>query len=241
MWPRFISLLLFILITLAGAGQASFDVLVFSKTNGFRHSSIPAGQAAIEKLSVEMGFNVQFSEDSTAFTEDNLDTLEVVIFLNTTGDILDDTGQDAFKRFIENGGGFIGIHSATDTEYDWPWYGKLVGAYFDSHPAIQQAGLNVIDANHPSTAHLPAAWTREDEWYNFKAPLAPSISVLVTIDEQSYDGGAMGDPHPISWYQEFSGGRSFYTAMGHTEASYAEQKFLDHLMGGIKWVSQSMQ
>lgn len=213
-----------------------FNVLVFSKTTGFRHSSIDEGITAIQELGTAHGFTVDASEDAALFTDDGLSPYTVIIFLNTTGDILDETQQGAMERFIQNGGGFVGIHSATDTEYDWAWYGQLVGSYFDGHPAIQEAQVNVVDNDHLATQGLPSPWTRTDEWYNF-APFPSSVNVLLTVDETSYSGGTMGDPHPIAWYHEFDNGRSFYTALGHTEASYSEPLFRQHLLGGILYAA----
>lgn len=213
-----------------------FNVLIFSKTTGFRHSSIDDGIAAIQELGAAHGFTVDTSEDAALFTDDGLAPYAVIIFLNTTGDILDETQQGAMERFIQNGGGFVGIHSATDTEYDWAWYGQLVGSYFDGHPTIQEAQVNVVDNDHLATQGLPSSWTRTDEWYNF-VPFPSSVNVLLTVDETSYSGGTMGDPHPIAWYHEFDNGRSFYTALGHTEASYSEPLFRQHLLGGILYAA----
>ena len=190
--------------------KSSFDkkILVFSNTNGYRHSAIPNGKAAIEKLGKENGFDVDATEDSLVFTEDNLKKYAAVVFLNTTGNILDYKQEAAFERYIQAGGGFVGIHSATDTEYDWIWYAKLVGANFESHPKQQNAKINVVDKTHASTKHLPDTWERFDEWYNFKN-LNKDVHVLVKIDEKSYEGGKMGDDHPMAWYHEYDGGRSF--------------------------------
>src|SRR4029078_1004932 len=173
-------------------------VLVFSKTNGFRHSSIPNGKTAIQKLGKENDFDVDVTEDSLAFTEDNLKKYAAVVFLNTTGNVLSYKQEAAFERFIQAGGGFVGIHSATDTEYDWIWYVKLVGASFESHPKQQNAKIIVVDKNHASTKHLPDVWERFDEWYNFKN-LNKDVHVLAKIDEKSYVGGKMGDDHPMAW------------------------------------------
>ncbi len=173
-------------------------VLVFTKTAGYRHASIPAAVAAVQALAARDGFTVDATEDAGAFTDQNLARYGAVLFLLTSGDVLDDGQQAAFERYIRGGGGFVGVHSATDTEYDWPWYGGLVGAYFKSHPAIQQATLDV--AADPLTAGLPRRWTRTDEWYDFQAP-PQGVDVLVTIDETTYDPGpdAMGAGHPITW------------------------------------------
>ena len=142
----------------------SFRVLVFSKTEGFRHSSIPTGIAAITQLGQEYGFIVEATENATLFNFENLQKFEVIIFLSTTGDVLSIEQQNAFEQYIHNGGGFVGIHAASDTEYDWPWYGKLVGAYFDSNPQNQTPTIQVTDQNHISTKHLSKFWERTDEW-----------------------------------------------------------------------------
>jgi type 1 glutamine amidotransferase len=217
--------------------QPRFSVLVFSKTGGYRHDSIDEGGAAIAALGAAHQFQVDVTEDAGAFTDTQLASYQVVIFLNTTGEILDDTQQAAFERFIRADGGFVGVHSATDTEYDWPWYHELVGAYFKSHPAIQPAAIDVIDRQHPSTRGLPDRWERTDEWYNFRSAPGPGVTVLAALDETSYSGGTMGASHPIVWYHMYDGGRAWYTALGHTAESYAEPLFLDHLLGGIRWAA----
>lgn len=207
-------------------------VLIFSKTAGYHHKSIPDGIDAIKKLGVENNFAVDTTTDSTLFTDKNLKQYAAIIFLNTTGNLFDTLQKDAFKRFIQKGGGFVGVHAATDAEYNWPWYGKMIGGYFLSHPAQQQAKLDVIDNTHLSTIDLPKEWTRFDEWYNFKN-LNKDVHVLITIDEHSYTGGKNGEYHPMAWWQDFEGGRVFYTELGHTEISYTEPLFLKHLTGGI--------
>jgi cytochrome c len=226
-------------VLFAGASTAqaiapSFTVLVFSKTTGFRHDSIPDGVAAIRALGAEHHFAVDAAEDAAQFTDATLSRYKVVVFLCTTGDILDPDQKAAFERYIASGGGFVGIHSASDTEYHWPWYGRLVGAWFASHPQIQRATIHIEDANHPSTKGLPASWERTDEWYNFRSNPRSTVHVLASLDEATYSGGAMGGDHPIAWCQNIEGGRSWYTAMGHTQDSYAEPLFRLHLLGGIE-------
>ncbi|TSD66779.1 ThuA domain-containing protein [Inquilinus sp. KBS0705] len=210
-------------------------ILVFSKTAKFHHQSIPAGITAIIKLGQENNFDVDTTTNADNFTTDNLKQYAAVVFLNTTGDVLNNTQQTAFEKYIKANGGFAGVHAATDTEYDWPWYGKLVGAYFKSHPSKNQfANLQVIDRSFIATKHLPAIWHRLDEWYNFKW-LSPDLKVLIRIDEHSYSGGQSDGLHPMSWYHDFDGGRSFYTALGHTDESYTDPLFLQHLLGGIQY------
>jgi type 1 glutamine amidotransferase len=212
------------------------NLLVFSKTAGYRHDSISAGLAAIEALAEEREWTVTASEDSAVFNDDALADVHVAIFLNTTGDILDEEQQAAFERFIQNGGGYVGVHSATDTEYGWAWYGELVGAYFANHPAgTHVATLIVEDAAHPSAQTLPETWEHQDEWYNFHANPRENVNVILSVDESTYEGGTMEGDHPISWAHEFDGGRAFYTALGHTSESFSEALFLEHLIGGIEW------
>ncbi|SFZ89970.1 hypothetical protein SAMN05428642_101667 [Flaviramulus basaltis] len=225
-----ILIVLFVFIT--NFSEASDKVLVFSKTEGYRHQSIETGIETIKKLGEENDFEVTHTENSEVFTDENLKQYHLVIFLNTTGNVLNDDQEKAFKTFIENGGSFMGIHSATDTEYDWPWYNKLVGAYFDGHPEQSKATVKTINNNHQSTKHLSEEWIRHDEWYNFKS-ISNAINVLLTLDESTYKGGKNGEIHPIAWYQEFDGGRMFYTGLGHTNESYSEPEFKKHLVGGI--------
>ncbi|MCF2444045.1 ThuA domain-containing protein [Dyadobacter sp. CY345] len=222
------------------AQKAAVNILVFSKTASFRHASIDAGKKALAKMATEKGFTASFTEDATQFNDKNLKKYNAVLFLNTTGDILNDEQQVAFERFIQAGGGYVGIHAATDTEYGWPWYGKLAGAYFLDHPMtpsnVQNGKFIVTEKNHWSTQGMPDEFERKDEFYSFK-DISPKINVVLKIDEKSYVGGKNPDFHPISWYQEFDGGRSFYTAMGHTDETFAEPLFLNHLSAGIKYAA----
>ncbi len=221
----------------ATATQGGTRVLVFSRTTGFRHDSIPNGIAAIRQLGQQNGFAVDATEDASQFTEANLARYQAVVFLSTTGDVLNAAQQAAFETYMRNGGGFAGVHSATDTEYDWPWYAGLVGAYFKSHPAIQRGVLRIEDATHPSTSPLPATWERTDEWYDFRINPRGRVKVLATLDESSYQGGTMGADHPIAWCQQYGGGRAWYTAGGHTQQSYTEALFRQHLLGGIQYAA----
>ena len=219
-----------------------FRVLVFTKTAGFVHGpQITAGISLIQALGAAHGFAVDQTADATLISQANLAQYAVVVFFCTTGDILDATQQAAFEGYILGGGGFVGVHSAADTEYAWPFYGALLGAWFLNHPAIQTATVHVVDPTHPSTATLPLVFQNDDEWYNFQTNVAsnPLVNVLMTVDESTYTGGSMGAVHPIAWCQDSGAGRSWYTAIGHTLAQYSTQSFADHLLGGIVWAAGS--
>ena len=210
-------------------------VLVFSKTAGFRHSSIGVGIAAVKKLGQENGFDVDATEDAGAFTSKNLARYRAVVWLNTTGDVLDNTQQDNFERYIQAGGGYVGVHAASDTRGKWPWYEGLVGARFTRHaPGTARATVRVEDRTSAATKRLPAAWTRTDEWYEFDRNPRAGVHVLATVDERTYSGGTMGADHPIAWCHRYDGGRSVYTAMGHTRESFSERRYLAHLLGAIE-------
>ena len=211
-------------------------LLVFSKTMGFEHASIPQGIEALSKLGAENGFSIDTTKNADLFTDENLEQYSAIVFLSTTGNVLDHKQEAAFERYIQAGGGYVGIHAATDTEYDWGWYNKLVGAHFLSHPVgTPEADFVIKDTNHPSTDFFTdSIWHRTDELYNFKK-LNPKVNVLMTVDESTYEGGENGDYHPMAWYHEFDGGRAFYTAGGHTDESFSEALFLKHLLGGIQY------
>lgn len=225
-------LLWVILLGFVFLSHATDKVLVFSKTDGFRHKSIEVGAEAIKKLGNENNFEVFHTENANLFTYNNLKQYKVVVFLNTTKNVLNEKQEAAFKKYINKGGSFLGVHAATDTEYNWPWYNKLVGAYFLSHPNQCEATMHIQDNKHASTRHLNKTWIKHDEWYNFKN-ISEKINVVLTVDEATYKGGENGKFHPVAWYQEFDGGRMFYTALGHTKESYTNPDFLKHLLGGF--------
>lgn len=220
----------------APAPVAGGRVLVFTRTKGFRHDSIPVGVRCLRELAADQGLEVEQTEDPAAFTPGNLARFRCVVFLSTSGDVLDTAEQEAaFQAWIENGGAFFGVHAATDTEYNWPWYGKMVGAHFSDHPKIQPAVQDVVDRAHPATAHLPARWRRTDEWYNFRG-FEPDLHVLLRLDEKTYSGGKNGANHPSAWCKPVGKGRMFYTAGGHTKESFAEPEFRAHLAGALRWL-----
>jgi cytochrome c len=219
------------------SGQPS--LLVFSRTGGFRHDSIPSGLSALTELAEQHGFGLAATEDKQQFTDHNLARFAAVVFLSTTGEVLDAPHEAAFERYIAAGHGYAGIHAASDCEYQWPYYGGLVGAYFGGHSAIVEASVKQEPVTHASLAGLPSAWLRTDEWYGFRTNPRLQVTVLLAVDETTYDAGEgmMGADHPLSWYHSYQGGRAFYTALGHTAESYREPAVLAHLLGGLQWAA----
>lgn len=223
------------------------NVLVFSRTAGFRHDSIPAGISCLERIAARNGWKITSTEDPSLFSDESLAKIDVTVWLMTTGDVLDQVQQEAFKRFIRRGKGFVGVHSATITENDWPWFVGLVGAKFTGHPPTQKGRLVIEDRNHPAIPELIASeWTRADEWYSFDRNPRGVSRVLISIDESSYEVDdnqwfpgvkqRMGD-HPLVWCHEYEGGRVFQTALGHTAESYSDPVFIAHLEGAILWAA----
>lgn len=215
------------------------NVLVLTASSGYQHASTTEGVQAIEKLGERYGYDVVTTDSPDEITEEYLKNFKAVIFLNTSGNLLDYEQEIDLQRFIQAGGGFVGVHAAINTEPEWPWFSKMIGAKYAGHPTVpsnvQQARLYVVDAQHTSTRHLKEVWEREDEWLNF-TEVAPDVNVLLAIDELSYDGGTNGVNHPVAWTRDFEGGKVFYTAAGHTAESYTEEAFLQHLAGGIQYV-----
>ena len=209
-------------------------ILVFTKTKAYRHKNISDGVYALREIG-KGTFVVEQTEDSGVFTSDNLKRFSAVVFFSTTGDVLNKEQQGAFEQYIHSGGGFVGIHAAADTEYDWPWYGQLVGAWFKDHTKVILATVRREDTTHISTVEFPDAWKREDEWYRFRTNPRKNVRVLVTVNDQDLGEVTMNGDHPISWMHEFEGGRAWYTAMGHTKESFFEEDFRKHVRGGIVW------
>lgn len=214
------------------------NLLAISKTKGYRHGAIPAAKAALTLMAQQQNWSITFTEDSLQFSDYKaLKQYDAIIFVMTTGNIFSEKEQAAVQKFVEKGGGLITIHTGTDTEYDWPWYNAAIGAKFKSHPKQQQAKFLVKDSTHSASKMLPKEWVRFDELYNFRESIPANLHVLIELDETSYTGGTMGK-HPIAWYQTIKRGRVLQTALGHTDASYKEPLFLQHLQGAIEWVSK---
>lgn len=237
-----------IMLSTAGFSQPKkqFNALLFSKTAGFHHESIHEGVTAIREMGERHFFNVDWQESATVFNDKNLARFDVVIFLNTTSDVLNEEQQKAMETFIQSGKGYVGIHSASDTEYEWEWYTKLVGRLFKIHPSIQTAVIQVEDRSFPGFELMPDRRLWTDEWYQYGEEKIDDLNYLLTVDENTFDpkvkwgdniGNGMGDFHPISWYHNYDGGRAFYTGLGHVPATFGDLIFLEHLFGGIYWAA----
>lgn len=212
-------------------------VLLFSKTKGFRHDSIETARDGIIREGSKEGMTFEWTEDSVKFSDENLKKFDSIVFLMTTGDVLNEDEQKVLERFVENGKGWVGVHSASDTEYEWPWYAGLVGAYFKSHPSQHhELTMNVESQANPGSYGLPTPWKRKDEWYDFRSNPRSKVNVLLSLDEKEYKKEAQD--HPIAWWHWQGKGKAWYTGMGHTKESYSEAPFMKHLMGGIRWASQ---
>ncbi|MFF5183086.1 ThuA domain-containing protein [Streptomyces sp. NPDC000345] len=210
-------------------------LLVYTRTTAYRHDSIPDAVTAVRALE---GFTVDHSEEPGAL-EAPLDGYAAVVFLSTSGEVLTPAGRERLAAYVGSGGGFVGVHAAACTEYDWPYYGELLGARFDRHPAYQPGKAVIEDHDHPATRHLPAVWDVTDEWYDFRVSPRGRVHVLAGADEASYEGGGMGADHPLVWCREEGEGRVFYTALGHASEAYRDPDFLAHLRGGIAWAARS--
>jgi len=229
------------------ADAQQFKAIVFSKAVNYHHVSISEGVTAIQELSQKHHFDLEWEEiSSKVFNDEKLEDIDVLIFLNTSGDVLNEEEQEAFKRFIKSGKGYVGIHGASSTEKDWDWYTQLVGRMFVIHPVIQTGQLDILDRNFPGMEKLPDNWYWTEEWYEFGEQKVDKLNYLITVDESSFDpnvdwgdrkGKGMGGFHPIAWYHEYDGGRSFYTSLGHLPASFGDFYFREHIYGGIYWAA----
>jgi PKD repeat protein/type 1 glutamine amidotransferase len=235
-------LTMLLLLALPAAAHAAdsgreYKVLVFTKAAGEQHASTAAGVKAVKDLGKEHRFIVNATADATEFRADRLKQFRAVVFLNTSGDVLTEAQQAAFEDYYRDGGGFVGVHSAIETEPSWTFLTELLGTRATRASAVTQATIKVADRVHVASKSLPEYWQRTDEWYDFASNVRGRSHVLATVDETTYSGGGNGFDHPIAWCKDHQGGRSFYTAGGHTAAAYGEPAFRRHLAGGIEWAA----
>lgn len=236
----------FLFTTSFAQEKKQFNALLVTKTAGWHHESINEGVTAIKELATRNFFNVQWHQEGSTVTDKYLENFQVIIFLNTTGDIFKEDEQKAIEKFIKAGKGFVGIHSASDTEYGWEWYTKLVGRMFKIHPAIQTAKLRLTENKFSGLDQFTDGQFWTDEWYEFSPETTTDLKYILAVDESSYNakvqwgekkGEGMGSFHPVAWYHDYDGGRSFYTALGHMPAVYSEPAFLNHIYAGIYWAA----
>jgi type 1 glutamine amidotransferase len=211
-------------------------VLVFSRTAAYRHEAIEPGEQALRGITAKHSGTIDITEDPVRLAA-ALPSHDVLVFMMTTGDVLGPEQQTQVEQFVRRGGGYLGIHAAADTEYDWPFFQQLNGAWFSDHPAIQPARVKRESAQHAAVSFLPDTWERTDEWYNFRTNPRPNVQVLLTLDESSYQGGTMGGDHPIAWCHRVDDGRAFYTGLGHTLESWQEPLFLQHIEAALLWAA----
>jgi uncharacterized protein len=238
---------IFSLASILTFGQPQFSVLLFTKTEGFHHVSIHEGITAIKAIAAQNQFNCDWTQDAKFFNKEKLEKYNAVIFLNTTGDVLNNEQQAAMEQFIKSGKGFVGIHSASDTEYDWEWYTKLVGRMFVRHPRQQTAYMKILNKRFPGTQTFNDYQLWTDEWYEFTPEKGQELNYLISVDETTYEAKiskgnevtseGMGKNHPVAWYQNYDGGRSFYTGLGHLASSFEDPRMRQHLFGGIFWAA----
>ncbi|WP_329275354.1 ThuA domain-containing protein [Streptomyces sp. NBC_00691] len=229
------------------------DVLIYTRTTGYRHDSITDGAAALMELAHELGRKAEVTDDPEAFTTGRLARCAVVVLLSTTGNVLTPEGRTAFEAYLRGGGALLAVHAAANAEPDWPFYGELLGTRFDGHPELQPGIVLVDDHDHPATAPLPDRWEWTDEWYNFTSDprgggkhegtgkpgdgSESGVWILARADETSYRGGTHGDDHPLVWCREIDGGRVFFTALGHAAETYRDPVFRAHLSGALSWLT----
>jgi type 1 glutamine amidotransferase len=241
-----ISLLLLGTIYSVPAQEKMINVLVFSKTSGYRHNSISSGLKMFSDIAQERKWILTATENADLFTPEFLKNFDVAVFLNPSMDVLNDQQQKNFEAFIANGKGFVGIHAATDCEFDWPWYGQLTGAYFRIHPRAQQGTLVFENTDHPAMAPFKGMKTYRtfDEWYSFTENPRTKVKVLARLDETSLDEASLKDnkwkmdDHPMIWFQEKGNIRSFYTGFGHNKEAYEDPKVKEHIGCAVDWAAK---
>jgi uncharacterized protein len=228
------------------AQQKQFKALVVTTTKGWHHESLHAGYVALKEMGVKNFFDVVLWENPGGFNDKYLEQFQLIIFLNTTGDIFNEEQQKAMEKFIQAGKGYVGIHSAADTEYEWPWYTKLVGRMFKIHPAIQSAKMKVLDNGFPGLQGFADGRIWTEEWYDFQPETISGLNYILGVDESTYNpkvqwgnnkSDGMGQLHPLAWYHNYDGGRAFYTALGHLPTNFSDPAFLNHLYAGIFWAA----
>lgn len=217
-------------------------ILVYTRNGeGYVHESIQAGIQAFKQLSEDYDFSLDISDDPDLFSDNELKKYEALVFLNTNNEVFDSDEQRlALMRYVQAGGGIVGIHIAIGTERNWKWFKQMIGGTFDGHPPAQKFSVRPVDSSHPSVKHLPVEWEVEDEAYYVKE-FNPGVRVIMandlnTINDLKEKPDIFGNLYPSAWCNTFDGGRQWYTSLGHFDHIYNDDLFLQHIVGGLKWV-----
>lgn len=227
-----------------------FNVLIYTSPDRWHDKTIPVAMTEFNKMAEKHTFGLDWTQQPSNFNDENLKKYDAIVFFHSRGYELSEEQMQSFRKFIQGGGGFVGIHASSAAHRQTDWYKKLVGRMLKDHPEEQTAVMRVVDKNFPATMHLPDSWVWTEEWYSWGEPLTENLNVLMTVDETTYDPDrtwgdenrrtAMGEFHPVAWYQYYDGGRSFYTTLGHLPGVYEDQRFLDHIFGGIYWAATGL-
>jgi len=227
-----------------------FEVLLYTSPDHWHNLTEPVAILEFQEMANRHAFGLTWTTVNSRFNDKALEQFDVIVFLQSTTRDFNEEQLESFKKFIRNGGGFVGIHGTSACRREGEWFRKLVGRTLTDHPEEQTAVMNIVNKNHPSTMHLPDRWIWTDEWYSYTDALTENQKMLITLDESTYDPDrtwgnpnrktAMGEFHPIAWCQEYDGGRSFYTTLGHMPALFKDPWFLDHIYGGIYWAATGL-
>ncbi|WP_372392753.1 ThuA domain-containing protein [Xanthomonas sp. NCPPB 3582] len=228
------------------ASAEQFKILVAAIPNQYHHDYIPVAKPQFEAMARKHYVEIVWAWNAKAFDGD-LSQYAAIVLLNTPATDLDPAQRANFQAYVRSGGGVVAVHKAFAIKRgNWEWYDQLIGRSFRTHPYLQTAMVDVVDANFPATAGLPKRWVWSDEWYEYDPPYSDDLVTLLTVDETSYDptliwpgqvAKGMGKHHPVAWYHHFEGGRVFATALGHLAEAYNDPRYLDHLYGGIYWAA----
>lgn len=226
--------------------QQQFKMLVAAIPNKYHNDYAVVAKPAFEQMARRHNFEMTWAWNTMPFDND-LAGYDAIVFLNTPGEELKGEQRQRLENYVRAGGGVVAVHRALIATPDqWPWFERLIGRPFRTHPYIQTGVIEVADRNFPATFSLPERWLWTDEWYEYGQPVSPDLKVVLTVDESTYDptliwsgqkAEGMGKHHPVAWYHRFDGGRVFVTSLGHTPALYNDSVYLEHIYGGIYWAA----
>lgn len=214
------------------------NILMLRHSAGFEHSYLPDAEVALKQLGQDNGWQVNTTHRCELITAENLEKLDMLIFATTGNLAFDDAQKQALLDFVRGGKAFFGIHNATDTCYDWPEYGEMLGGYFAGHPWHQEVNVIVEDTNHPATRMLGDSFKVVDEIYTYRNWDRSTTHVLMHLDNSSVDiskGNRDDNDYALGWCHTYGQGRVMYTAFGHPDVLWHQEWFLEHIAGCIRW------